>query len=102
MTQHPVKQGGLAAQQADVAAASIAAGAGAPARPEPVRPVLRALLFTGEQPLYLRNPPASTMPTPAGDGLQAPWWPAHKIVGGHLAPYLATHAELLVPVPAAA
>ena len=100
MTQHPVKQGGLAAQMADVASAAIAAGAGAPVRPEPFRPVLRALLFTGERPLYLRNPPASTMATPADDGLVSPWWPAHKIVGAHLAPYLAAHADLLVPVGA--
>ena len=102
MTQHPVKQGGLAAQMADVAAASIAHAAGAPVQPEPFRPVLRALLFTGELPLYLRNPAASRMPTPADDGLVSPWWPAHKIVGAHLAPYLATHADLLVPVPVAA
>ena len=102
MTQYPVKQGGLATQMADVAAASIAHTAGAPVAPEPFRPVLRALLFTGELPLYLRNPPASRMPHPADDGLVSPWWPAHKIVGAHLAPYLATHANLLVPVPAAA
>ena len=27
---------------------------------------------------------------------EAPWWPPHKIAGRHLAPYLATHADLLV------
>lgn len=102
MTQLPVKQGGLAAQMADVAAACIAETAGAAVRPEPFRPVLRALLFTGELPLYLRKPPASRMPHPGEDGLTSPWWPAHKIVGAHLAPYLATHADLLVPVPTAA
>lgn len=103
MTQQEVKQGGLAAQMADVAAASIASAIGAPVRAEPYRPVLRALMFTGELPLYLRNPPASNMPGPAGDdGPVSPWWPAHKIVGAHLAPYLATHADMLVPVSAAA
>ena len=102
MTQHTVKQGGLAAQMADVAAAVIARDAGAPVQPEPFRPVLRAMLFTGELPLYLRNPPVSHMPHPADDGAVSPWWPAHKIAGAHLAPYLATHADLLVPVPAAA
>lgn len=100
MTARPLKQGGLAAQQADVAASMIAAAAGAPVLPEPYDPVLRALLFTGGAPLYLQGPGASAMPVPAGDGLTAPWWPAHKIVGAHLAPYLATHAELLVPVAA--
>ena len=103
MTQHAVKQGGLAAQMADVAAASIAAAAGAPVRPEPFTPVLRGLLLTGERPLYLRNPPASESSNPAEDDWPvAPWWPSHKIVGAHLAPYLATHADMLVPVAAAA
>jgi len=38
----PVKQGGLASQQADAAAESIAAHAGAELEPRPYRPVLRA------------------------------------------------------------
>jgi sulfide:quinone oxidoreductase len=103
MTQHAVKQGGLAAQMADVAAASVAAAAGAPVRPKPFAPVLRGLLLTGGRPLYLRNPPASEAPDAARDGEPvAPWWPSHKIVGAHLGPYLATHADMLVPVAAAA
>jgi sulfide:quinone oxidoreductase len=96
MAAHPLKQGGLAAQQADVAAKSIAAWAGEPVRPEPYDPVLRALLLTGRRPLYLRNPPAAESWGPSGDaGHVEPWWPPHKIVGEHLAPYLATHSELL-------
>ena len=47
MTARPLKQGGLATQQADAAASAIAAWAGAPVQPEPYRPVLRALLLTG-------------------------------------------------------
>jgi sulfide:quinone oxidoreductase len=43
----PIKQGGMAAQQADAAAESIAARAGAPVDPRPFRPVLRGLLLTG-------------------------------------------------------
>jgi sulfide:quinone oxidoreductase len=97
MTQHPVKQGGLAAQMADVAAASIAASAGLPVAVVPFQPVLRALLFTGEQPLYLTGPSAAAARPAGEDGMLAPWWPAHKIVGAHLAPYLATHADLLSP-----
>jgi sulfide:quinone oxidoreductase len=98
MTRHPVKQGGLAAQMADVAAAAIAEAAGLPVVAEPFQPVLRALLFTGEQPLYLTGPSTGAAGRPAGeDGMLAPWWPAHKIVGAHLAPYLATHANLLTP-----
>jgi sulfide:quinone oxidoreductase len=90
MTARPLKQGGLAAQQADVAAAAIAAALGEPVRPEPYEPVLRAILLTGEGPLYLRHPPA-----PADAATEAPWWPPHKIAGAHLAPYIATHGELV-------
>jgi sulfide:quinone oxidoreductase len=50
MAARQVKQGGLAAQQADVAAACIAAAAGADVHPEPYSPVLRALLVTGGEP----------------------------------------------------
>ena len=100
MTQCPVKQGGLSAQMADVAAADIAAGVGAPVRPKPFLPVLRGMLFTGEQPIYLRNPTVDQVHLPAEADLVAPWWPPHKIFGTQLAPYLATHADLLVPVAA--
>ena len=54
-TAEPIKQGGLAAQQADAAAEAIAAEAGAELDPRPYRPVLRGLLLTGDTPLYLRN-----------------------------------------------
>ena len=51
----PVKQGGIAAQVADAAAEAIAARVGAAVTPRPFRPVLRALLLTGAEPLYLRR-----------------------------------------------
>jgi sulfide:quinone oxidoreductase len=91
MTARELKQGGLAAQQGDVVAAVIAAGSGSVA---PYTPVLRAMLLTGDAPLYLRYPPGAEQRHESSTG--APWWPAHKIVGTHLGPYLATHAELLV------
>ena len=47
----PVKQGGLAAQQADAVAEHIAARYGASVDAAPFRPVLRGMLFTGEDPL---------------------------------------------------
>ena len=53
-TTFPLRQGGLAAQQADAAAEAIAARLGAIARAEPFRPVLRGVLLTGGAPLYLR------------------------------------------------
>lgn len=94
MTARDLKQGGLAAQQADVAAAGIAATAGLIGTVEAYEPILRAMLLTGDEPLYLQHPPGREgLP---GAGAEAPWWPAHKIVGLHLGAYLATHAELLV------
>jgi sulfide:quinone oxidoreductase len=96
MTTRPLKQGGLATQQADVAAAAIAAAAGADVSPEAYRPVLRAMLLTGGRPRYLRH--ARGDQGVATD--DAPWWPPHKIAGRELAPYLTAHPELLIePVP---
>lgn len=90
MTTRPLKQGGLATQQADACAAAIAAAAGAEVRPDAYRPALRAMLLTGGQPRYLRR-------TSKGRGVvsdAAPWWPPHKIAGRELAPYLTAHPEL--------
>jgi sulfide:quinone oxidoreductase len=56
-TNGPVKQGGLAAQQADTAAAGIAALAGARISPEPFQPELQAVLLTGDAPLHLDQKP---------------------------------------------
>jgi sulfide:quinone oxidoreductase len=94
MTTRPVKQGGLATQQADAAAGAIAAWAGAPVQPVPYRPVLRAVLLTGTGPRFLRRGRAEPgMPASlAADA--APWWPPHKIAARELAPYLGAHPEL--------
>ena len=46
-THFPVKQGGLATQQADVVAERIAASLGAPVTPGSFSPVLRGMLFSG-------------------------------------------------------
>jgi sulfide:quinone oxidoreductase len=54
-TDFPVKQPGLAAQQADAVAAHIAAGLGAAVKPAPFRPVLRGMLFSGGDPQFLRT-----------------------------------------------
>src|SRR5215207_6161083 len=87
---HGPKQGGLAAQQADVAANVIAAATGVAVRPRPYRPVLRGLLLTGGAVRYLRNDPYGDAEV-SGELL---WWPPAKIAGRHLAPYLAAHLEL--------
>ena len=62
-TNHPLKQGGIAAQQADTAAAGIASLAGAPVAAEPFRPELHAVLLTGGTPLQLDGTGASPLVT---------------------------------------
>jgi sulfide:quinone oxidoreductase len=88
VTSFPVKQGGIATQQADAAAESIAAAAGAAVRPSPFRPVLRGLLLTGGAPRFLRGDPA-TRGEASLAATEPLWWPPAKIVGRHLAPFLA-------------
>jgi sulfide:quinone oxidoreductase len=98
MTLFPLKQGGIAAQQADAAATAIAAAAGAPVEPAPFRPVLRGLLLTGMVARYLRSEPG----TPASVADTEPlWWPPAKVVGRYLAPFLAQRLGLAeTPTPA--
>lgn len=88
----PVKFGGLAAEQADTAAADIAADAGAPVDHKPFRPVLRGRLITSRGAQYLRYDAAG------GDGEgtatnHALWWPPGKVNGRYLAPWLAARDE---------
>jgi len=86
ITTFPVKQGGLAAQQAEVAAEAIAAKAGADVTPRPFHPVLRGMLLTGTQPRYLRT---DLVEETSEASLEYLWWPPAKIVGRYLAPFLA-------------
>lgn len=84
----PVKQGGLASQQADVAAESIAAVAGVDLEPRPYRPVLRGMMLTGRGQEWMRHDVAGG----GGEGTtvrRALWWPPTKIAGRYLSPYLA-------------
>jgi sulfide:quinone oxidoreductase len=93
----PLKQGGLATQQADAAAAAIAADAGAPITPAPFRPVLRGLLLTGGEPLYLRSQAGGGAQERSLSGREPIWWPAGKIAGRYLTTYLAERAAVEVP-----
>jgi sulfide:quinone oxidoreductase len=88
LTQFPIKQGGIAAQQADAVASSIAADAGAPVRPVAFEPVLRGLLLTGMTPRFLRSGQGAR---PSLVDTQPLWWPPAKIVGRYLTPFLAEH-----------
>jgi sulfide:quinone oxidoreductase len=98
-TRFPLKQGGIAAQQADAAAEAIAARAGARIEPQPFRPVLRGLLLTGMVPRFLRAEAGTAASTIDTEPL---WWPPAKIVGRHLAPFLARHLGLSELLPDAA
>lgn len=85
----PVKQGGVAAQQARAAAMTIAARTGAPVVPQPFRPVLRAELLTGTRSTWLRQHMAGGGGDQASTASEhALWWPATKIAAPHLAAYL--------------
>jgi len=89
VTAFPVKQGGIATQQANSVAAAIAARVGADVEPAPFDPVLRGVLWTGERPRYLYGC------LTGGHGetsllSETPPWPEQegKIVGRYLAPFL--------------
>jgi sulfide:quinone oxidoreductase len=86
LTQFPLKQGGIATQQADAAAEAIAAQLGAAIEPAPFRPVLRGLLLTGMVPRYLQVDVGKSYSDVDTEPL---WWPPDKISGRYLAPFLA-------------
>ena len=98
LTSFTVKQGGIATQQADVAAEAIAAEAGASVTPSRFRPVLRGILLTGDRPRYLRRELSEQPELQPVSTLEPLWWPPAKIVGRYLAPFLASLTELETPV----
>ena len=100
ITSFPVKQGGIAAQQADAAAEAIAVRAGADLTPQPFRPVLRGLLLTGAQPRYLRHEITRGVGEEATVSPEPLWWPPAKIVGRHLAPFLGAFTGVVSPAEA--
>jgi sulfide:quinone oxidoreductase len=88
----PVKQGGLAAQQADAVAEHVAAACGLDVDPAPFRPTLRGMLFTGDEPLYMRSGVPGADPDVPGAWYPL-WWPPTKVAGRYLGPYLAEHGD---------
>jgi sulfide:quinone oxidoreductase len=93
-TTFPIKQGGLATQQADAVAEQLAADFGAPVEPKPFEPVLRGLLLTGAAPEFLRTEIAHSSRRTSAAAPDALWWPPGKIAGRYLGPFLAERAEL--------
>jgi sulfide:quinone oxidoreductase len=96
LTQSPIKQGGIAAQQAAAVASAIASDLGAHTRPSEFRPVLRGLLLTGGTPRFLRADPDHHSSLAASQPL---WWPPGKIVGRYLSPFLAEQLGLRTDYP---
>jgi sulfide:quinone oxidoreductase len=93
-TNQPIKQGGLACQQADAVAAHIVAAAGADITPEPAHLVLRGRLLTGRQDRFLRREAGDPSGTAASEPL---WWPPAKVSSRYLAPYLTDRDLLTLP-----
>ena len=99
-TWFPIKQGGIATQQADTAASAIASGADPSIEVEPFVPVLRGAILTGAAPRFLRASVEDPQGTSAA-GASPLWWPMSKIAGRRLAPFLAGRLDRLGKSPAA-
>lgn len=98
----PVKQAGLACQQADRVAAAICTDLGLATPPLPEWPVLRGLLWSGDGDHYLRRDLAGGRDESLGtvSVTNALWWPPGKVAGRFLTPFLHEIEALeLVDVP---
>jgi sulfide:quinone oxidoreductase len=95
VTDFPVKQGGIATQQADVAAETIARELGCEVEAKPFEPILRGVLWTGSKPRYLFG----WLGGDDGETSVAsdrPPWPIDnpsKLIGRYLTPFLAELSE---------
>jgi sulfide:quinone oxidoreductase len=98
VTAFPVKQGGIATQQADAAARSIAARAGSPVEAEPFRPVLRGLLLTGDGARFMRSELAGGHGDSSEVSARMLWWPETKVAGQYLSHYLSRSMGPVKPV----
>lgn len=93
-TDFAVKHGGVAAQQADAAAESIAALAGVEIEPKEFDPIVRGILLTAGRPRYL------TAQITGGHGYSSSisdsptWDPPSKIAAKYLSPYLDKYQPL--------
>jgi sulfide:quinone oxidoreductase len=86
---HARKQGGLAAQQADVAARAILRGAGVPVPPADENPVLRGALATPEGPLFLQSASGYGRSGSGSIASFVPLWdPPTKVATRWLGPHL--------------
>ena len=86
VTAFPIKQGGIACQQADAAAADIAARAGAPVRAGAVH--AGAARHAADRALGALHAPRGAATATTEVAGRALWWPPTKIAGRELAGYL--------------
>ena len=85
----PVKHGGLASLQADAAAAGIARLAGADVEAAPFEPVVRGMLLTGREPLFMTAHVVRDRGFDAQVSTEPLWSPIEKVAAAELGPYLA-------------
>jgi sulfide:quinone oxidoreductase len=106
VTSFPVKQGGLATQQADLIAHGIAERCGVPVRAPRVERVLRARLLGGEHPLFLRvkldeygQPTAASVQHVEHRTIADPEDAPGKVFARYLTPFLQERALLASSSP---
>jgi sulfide:quinone oxidoreductase len=100
VTAFPVKQGGIAAQQADAVAEAIASwvgGFGTPDEPAPFRPVLRGVLLTGGDARHMRAEVTGGRGERSEISTKMLWCPEGKIAARYLTHYLARRAKPVEP-----
>jgi sulfide:quinone oxidoreductase len=88
VTSFPVRQAGIAAQQALAVAASIAAEAGVAVESSPFRPSISGLL---------RSPVAPRRGVPNGGGSAILWWPPEQLAGEHLSAHIGAKISMEPP-----
>ncbi|HEX2706584.1 MAG TPA: FAD-dependent oxidoreductase [Solirubrobacterales bacterium] len=95
ITNFPVKQGGIATQQADTAAETIASEVGCDVEAKPFDPILRGVLWTGEEPRYLYGELSGGHGETSSMTVRPPWPDqGGKIVGRYISPFLAEATEI--------
>lgn len=94
ITAFPVKQGGIATQQADAVAEAIAAETGAEVDPRPFDPILRGVLWTGREPRYLYGRPTGGHGEMSSFAEQPQWPPQEgKVIGRYLTSFVDSLAD---------
>jgi sulfide:quinone oxidoreductase len=89
VTHHPIKQAGLACQQADAAAEMIAAQAGIGIEPQPYAPVLEGILLTERATMIMRREKNAVDNDSSVVSRAGRWRAPTKAIGRELAAHLA-------------